>query len=284
MQNKGIFLNKLTNDNVFGKNEIVPFSSLTGIPSRKGYEQAIISNGKVVNVVSKSYGHLPNELFFGEVEKQFNAIGVGYKTRSINRNDCSFAVDYILDDTTKMVTVKNGNDRILPMIRLVNSYDGSNKTSGHFGFYREVCSNGLHVAQTDLRFSLKHTGSIVEFSMAGISEMIHNFFDNEYYTISTKFEKLAATEMGNIEEFVKLTADGLKLFKYEISDKNPEPSANARLVMDIIKREAGELNVTPNLWLGYNAFNELIHDKLKKGFDKQAELDVNLFNHILELA
>jgi hypothetical protein len=42
------------------------------------------------------------------------------------------------------------------MLRFKNSYDGSEKTSGHFGFYREVFTNGLHVVQAEIAFSIKH--------------------------------------------------------------------------------------------------------------------------------
>ena len=139
------FISKLQKDNVFAPNKIVSLADLTQLPVRKGLEMAVISNGTLVNTVSKGYGHLPNEVFFGEVEKQLQAAGIEHVTRSINRDDRSFSVDYILNDENYIVKVANAQDRILPMIRFTNSYDGSNKTSGHFGYYREVCSNGLHI-------------------------------------------------------------------------------------------------------------------------------------------
>ena len=70
--------------------------------------------------------------------------------RSINRDNRSFAVDYILSDENWIVKVKNVNDKLRPMLRFTNSYDGSCRTSGHFGFFREVCSNGLHIAQSEI--------------------------------------------------------------------------------------------------------------------------------------
>jgi hypothetical protein len=72
------------------------------------------------------------------------------------------------------------------------------------------------------------------------------------------------------------------LFKYEASAKNPEPSFNARIVLDTIRREAEQLGVQPSAWLGYNAFNEVLHDKLKKGFDKQKQMDARLFDVVAE--
>lgn len=278
------FFSKLQNDNVFNANSIFDLSAKIGMPVRKGLEMGIMSNGILVNTVSKGYGHLPNEVFFGEVENRLNAAGIKYVTRSINRDERSFSVDYILNDESMIVKVKNSTDRILPMIRFTNSYDGSNKTSGHFGFFREVCTNGLHVAQTKLGFSAKHKGDILEISMQGIEMLVNNFMENEYYTLSKKFEVMAERLITDLEGFVKLTTEKLNLFKFEKSDKNAEPSLNARMVLDIIKNESIVLGTAPTLWNGYNAFNEVLHTKLKKTFDQQANIDSLLFETVLEMA
>ncbi len=107
--------------------------------------------------------------------------------------------------------------------------------------------------------------------------------DNEFYTLSRKFELLAERPIKDIEAFVKLTADKLKLFQYESSEKNPNPSLNARMVIEGINRESNLLNVRPNLWLGYNAFNELLHGKLKKTFEAQKQIDSKLFELVYAL-
>lgn len=271
-------------DNVFVPNAIVDTLVPNGYKPRKGLEKSIYSNGTLVNVVSDTYGHLPNEVFFGEVERQLKAANVNFVKKSINRDDRSFSVDYILFDDNLTVNVKNGNDKILPMLRFTNSYDSSCKTSGHFGFFRQVCSNGLHTSKIDIGFSVKHKGAIVEMVMPEISGIIAKFMENEYYSLANKFEQMAQTSIKDVEAFVKSVATDLNLFKFEKSDKNPEAGANARFVIDVITKEARTLGSEPNLWLGYNAFNELLHDKLSKTFDQQHNLDAKIFEHILELA
>ena len=277
-------LTNLQNDDIYVENSMVDMNTLTGIESRKGLEKAIISGGKLVNVVSESYGHLPNEVFFKEVENRLANAGINYVTRAINRDNRSFAVDYILNDESFVVKVKNGTDAIMPMLRFVNSYDGSNKTSGHFGFFRKVCDNGLHVAQSNVGFSVKHRGAIVEISNFHIGSLINTFMENEFYTLSRKFEVLAETYITDLNGFVKATAEKLNLFKFEMSEKNPNPGASARTVIDTIQGEANLLGVKPNLWLGYNAFNELLHDKLKKTFEQQKNIDAKLFEIVTEFA
>lgn len=270
----------LQHDNVFPTCEIVSLSSLTGRETRRGLENVIISDGQLVNVVSKSYAHLPNDTIFREAERKLLETGINFDTRSINRGNRSFAVDYILNDESYHINVKNNRDRLKPMLRFTNSYDGSCRSSGHFGFYREVCSNGLHVAHSVIGFSVKHRGNVCEIILPEIKHLVARFLDNEFYSLHKKFEVLAETPIADVSQFVKLTAERLKLFVYESSEKNPEPSKNARIVIDTINRESNLLGESPNLWIGYNAFNDLLHSKLKKTFDAQKQIDARLFETI----
>jgi len=275
----------LQQDNVFVSSEIKSLSKLTGIPVRQRFANAVISEGQIVNLVSGSYGHLPNEVFFTAVEEALINADVNYMTRSINRENRSFAVDYILNDESFHINIKNGMDKLRPMLRFTNSYDGTCKTSGHFGFFREVCSNGLHVANTNIGFSVYHKRSIGKVVLPEIGGLVKKFMDNEFYSLHKKFEVLAEKKISDLNEFVKMTCEEMKIFSFGASEKNPtEPGANARLVIDAINRESRLLDTAPNLWLGYNAFNEVLHGKLKKTFEKQKTIDSKLFETILEFA
>lgn len=288
---KNYISKSIRKDDVFVTSELVSLSELTGKPVRKGMEQAVISNGKIVNVVSTSYGHLPNEDFFAKAEIAIIEAGLKYETRSINREDRQFVVDYVLMDDSFVVKMKSGLDKgktrqvdeIRPMLRFANSYDGMLKASGSFGFYRLVCTNGLMVAQEMVNFRLLHKGQIAEVAIPKIGELVEKFISNEYYELSKKFEVLAerAIKADELEGWVKMVADKTGIFTFEKSAKNPEPSLNARMVIEGVQREAALLEVEPNQWLGYNAFNEVLHDKLKKGFDKQKQLDQKLFETVL---
>lgn len=281
-----VFFNKpLQADNLFVSNEVRSLEAITGMPTRKGLERAIISSGEIVNIVSKSYGHLPNDLFFKVVEENLINAEIGYDVRSINRNNRSFAADYILNDESFHIHVKGGSEDIIkPMLRFTNSYDGSTRTSGSFGFFRQVCQNGLHIATSQIGFKVKHTGDISRVVLPEIKMLVRKFMDNEYYTLQRKFEVLAETPITNVREWVKMTADQLNLFQYEISKENDSPSLNARLVIDSIEQESNALRVQPNFWLGYNAFNEVLHNKLKKTFEQQRNADARLFETVLAMA
>lgn len=278
------------NDNVYVTSEVKPLPEISSTPFRKGLDAVVISNGVVVNVVSSSYGHLPNEDFFAQAESAIIDAGLKYSIKSINRDDRQFAVDYILDDPSYVIKIKGSGamegqnpDTLKPMLRFVNSYDGMAKASGSFGFHRRVCTNGLMVATQVVGFKVLHKGMIAQVVLPKIAPLIQEFMSNEFYELSKKFEVLAerAIKPNELELWVKNVADKTKLFTYEASAKNPEPSLNARLVLETIRREAQELGTEPNYWLGYNAFNEVLHGKLKKGFDKQKALDSMLLDTIV---
>jgi hypothetical protein len=278
-----MYLKNLQQDEIFVSSEMKSLKNLTGIPSRRGLENVIISNGKIVNVVSNSYGHIPNELFFKKAEKMLIDANLKYHKRTINRADRSFIIDFIIEDKGQF-SVKNNNDLIVPMLRFKNSYDGSEKTSGHFGFYRKVCSNGLHVAETEIAFSIKHRKNNSRLIMPRLNLLFDKFLENEFYTILQKFNTLKEIEIIDTKIFVKEILEKTKLFRYECSDKNDNPSKKSREVLEILNYEAMLLNEPPNLWLGYNAFNAVLHGTLKKSFSNQEKLDKKLFDEIYEMA
>lgn len=274
-----MYLHNLQQDEIFVSNEVKSLSSITGMESRKGLENAIISNGKIVSVVSNRYGHIPNELFFKKAEELLIDAHLNYHKRTINREDRSFITDFIIEDENQF-TLKNENDRILPMLRFKNSYDGSEKTSGHFGFYREVCTNGLHVSNSQIDFSIKHTKNNTELILPKLNGLFERFLNNEYYEITQKFKKMEEIVLIDTKAFVKEILEKTKLFRYECSDKNDSPSKKSRELLDLIAKEGHDYYAKPTLWDGYNAFNWMLHNTLKKTFSQQEKLDKMVFDEV----
>ncbi|WP_228547314.1 hypothetical protein [Nonlabens antarcticus] len=89
-------LQNLQQDNIFVPSEMKSLKSLTPVESLRGFENAIISNGKIVNVVSNSYCHVPNQLFFKKAEAMLVEAQLDYYTRTVNKNDRSFIAEFII--------------------------------------------------------------------------------------------------------------------------------------------------------------------------------------------
>lgn len=275
----------LQQDNVMKDAIIMDIEEKTGLKPKTGLEKFLIVDDQIVNVVSKKYGMVQNSQFFGAMEERLQGAGIEYEIRSINRSNGSFAVDYILKDDSFVVKSNTGKDAIKPMIRLINSYDGSCQTSGHFGAFRQICTNGLHVADLHLDFQQRHRGNVIEIVLPKMEELIIKFIDNEYFSLQKKFEVLAEKPVSNISEFVKYVLGETGLFKYEKSEKNPDDaSAGAILIEGIIHNEAEALGTGANLWLGYNAFNEYIHTATDKVFMLQEKADRKIFDVVMAMA
>jgi len=277
--------NGLQRDDVYPELKVISgdeFSEKFG-PTKKGWKKAIYSNNTLVNMVGKDYGVLSNIDFFGEIENKLLEKDINVMTRAINREDRAFAVDHILADDRYVLTIKNGMDSLRPMLSFTTSYDGSTKTQGFWGFFRTVCQNGLHVSQSEIGFSLKHTGNIVNLVMPGIDSLIVKFMDNEFYSLKRKFEVLAESPIKDLAEYVKMVCDETGIFQFEKSEENDAASKHAENVINTIRREAKLLNVEPNAWLSYNSFNAYIHSS-KKAFQTAYNLDAKLFDYHMELA
>jgi len=275
--------------NIYPKVEVVNIAEKTGFKMRAGLDNFIVVDGEVVKVASKEYGLAKNEQFFGAFEEKLDAAGILYTKRAANNRNRNFKVDYILQDESFHINIKSDKkgaaDVLKPMITAINSYDGSQQTIGGFAGYREVCSNGLHIAEMQIGFKLRHRGNIVEIVLPKIEDLIAQFMDNEFYTLSKKFEVLAESPVPNINEFVKYVLGKTGLAKYEKSEKQPdEPSKAAEHIIATMQTESQKLGVVPNLWLGYNAMNEYIHNSNNKLFTLKEEADKKMFAAIMEMA
>ena len=288
---KTVYLNKeQQDDNLFAQVEAVKTADLLGMPTASKMAQTIISNGKAVTTCSDSYGLLKNIDFFGRMEHELIEEGIQYERRAFNLNDSRFYTDYVLKDDSKVITVldsknKGVDDTIVPMIRLTNSYDGSMKTAGYLGFFRKVCHNGMHMTQTQIEFSVKHTKGNMEVFIPRIGELVQRFLDNELYTIKDKIDamKMHMIDEKQIFQWIEDLNAQDKVFRFDKSEKNNTPSLNSQLVHDIVIRDAIATNSEPNAWLVYSAFNEFIHGKLQKNFVDQRLLDTKVFNNVSQL-
>lgn len=257
--------------------------SLSQISDYQGIERCshvIISNGKVVQTCSSNYGLLKNENFFTPFEEKMREEHINFTAKYRNVGDCQFVADYILDGE---VSVKTKKDVVQPKIRLINSYDGSCAAIGLLGYYRQICNNGLHAMRYEVNFKTRHTDRAIQMVVPSLRDMLEEYQNTEGVKIIRRFEVLAERPIGdNINDFVKVVCDNTKIFKFEKSDKNPDPSLNAQFVLDKIAMEARELKMVSNRWLVYNAFNQWLNsdERNKKSDRLRTDLDSKIFEAV----
>jgi hypothetical protein len=110
MKNSNVnFKQTLRQDDVFVPSEVKSLTEMTGLSTISSKSHAIICGDQIVNVVSEKYCHMPNEQFFLSVEEKLINADIKYIQRSINNDNRTFAIDYILDDESYFVNVKTKN-------------------------------------------------------------------------------------------------------------------------------------------------------------------------------
>ncbi len=271
---------------IFVNASMIETSKICDYPAASHISNTILSNGKIVNMVSADYGFISNQDFFGKFEQKLREERIQFEAKYTNYDDARFTADYILDGELFIKPEHKGKygivDSIKPKLRLTNSYDGKVPLAGYFGFFRQICSNGLHAQVNDLAFQKRRTRSNIEIIFPTMSEMIEQYKKNDQVKIFRKYEVLAekTIKKSELENIVKHFITSENLFKFEKSDKNPEPSIQSQFVLDTIAKECDTLHVKPNAWIVYNSINEWIYsdERNKKDDGMRRNLDLKVFN------
>lgn len=239
------------------------------------YKILVDINGteKEVNSCSEQYHLVPN----AEVIKPLLAglkdfdIDVSYT----NKNDARFTLDIVFKGSA--LDIMPG-DKILPRLRMNNSYDGRVRYAYMMGFYRMICSNGIVVPvegfeDTNMELKMRHTPSLEDYvDTDAIIEMVKSFQEG-IDKFTKPFKILSKQKVMSIEERAE---EVIKATKY--------PKRQLEPALDRLNVELGLLNSKPNDWLMYNAFNyQLNHsDDMTMDQHKREKIDRSVLSYLLE--
>lgn len=138
--------------------------------------------------------------------------------------------------TFAICTVRNsGKGNLVKIIVVVDRENWRMCDCTEWRYGRRVYSKGLYVAQTEIGFSIKHHKNSVNLIMPELEGLFRKFMDNEFYTISDRFHQIISAKLLDTKAFKKVL-DQTKLFCYECSDTNDNPSKRAREVIEILAR------------------------------------------------
>lgn len=229
-------------------------------------------NGVVVNNCSADYGLLPNRDIFPILEESLASEFKFVATRNVS--DLSkFYVEYKLQGKEFSISPKTGKrDIISPVLRIQHSYNSRILFDVMFGFYREICTNGLWGYQYASEFVLSHTKNNVDKIVEKTMNATVKFMEEANF-VRDKYQFLANGEIvTNLEERV---------------DEIIENTNFHQLREDILERIRKEhqvdgLPITD--YLIYNGFNfQLNHNtKIKMQPEHKVKLDRKVFSFITE--
>lgn len=221
----------------------------------------------LVSVCSGTYGFIPTSDIFPKIEDllrekyKFEAI---YKQQDYNK----FFVDYVFEELD--LSIGDKNDIIKPAIKIIHSYNGYLKYTIMFGFYRQICSNGLFGGfsskfQLDYKHTIHNVDKIIEDSL---HEIDHFLDEEEMEQNKRKYEALDNKECfypDRIQEVLKI-AIGF-------------PKKAIVNIEELLQEENEKGTVTD--WIIYNVFNQILNNYKNKLYEEELlKLDNKIFEFL----
>lgn len=214
----------------------------------------------LINTVSDRYRLTPVAEHLEQIESAIHdSFGTAFTAKYNMVNYSKFYVDYILDERLSFQV-----DDLQPRLRFQHSYNGKLKTSVEIGIYRVICKNGAT--------TLERLESAISFK-----NTIGNYNSMKSF-VSSSLERLNKSNTLRVYEVLaeKAVPDFASRI-IEVANISKFPKKQIELVTETLTYEAELLNVKPNDWLIYNAFNYQLnhneeiqaHDEFKFGIDNR---------------
>jgi hypothetical protein len=222
-----------------------------------------------VNDCSKDYQLIRNEAIIRPIIED---LGKRHKIfiQGLSWHDAVFNISIAVDKELGKVEV----DKLYPMIRLLNSYNGKIRAVIDMGIWRGVCTNGLTVPEGFNEFrEYSHTPSNEEHLAVGqILETFERFLEHTDDVLDV-YDDLKSSPVSNISFRVE-----------EVIENTNFPAKFGEDVADRINFEAAKFHLRQTDWLVYNGFNFQLnhHEELVWDPKKRAKADREILTYLLE--
>jgi len=229
---------------------------------------AIVGNGKIINFCSENYGLVPNRRIYDEFMAFFKAQGINAKFSGKAFRNSRFELNFTLEDYPREI-VKG--DRIYPVVRVLNSYDGTQKYQSHVQVMREICSNGLTALVAEKVLKFLHTPQMVgsmglEATLGSITEFLEVYDD-----VEETFLELTEYSVDSIENRIE-----------EISEAVSFPKHLMEFAIETAQEEISKFGLPKTDWLVYNAMNFQLNHRSDNLLGRKAtRLDRDILHQLI---
>jgi hypothetical protein len=226
---------------------------------------------KIVNFCSKIYGLVENKEIFPKIEELLSE-QFTYRKSYKHINNCVFWADYELEGRNMFIGNIGFQDEVKPLIRIMHSYNGTVKYRAVMGFRRQICMNGLWGYVFDTQFELRHSvGNLKDIFQKTLDGV--NTFLEQAEEFKLRYDDMVTKTIRNPQEAVEL-----------ITNSTSFPKRQTDAVLERLLLESQQLNMEPNDWLLYNAFNYQINHNSDFTEDEayRMKMDKQILNVITE--
>lgn len=232
----------------------------------------VIRDSRIVNFCSEDYFLRTNQEILNSISSFLEENNLDFTVIGSNFRNVRFKLEFILDHTKFNLGSREIQDPVALSIKILNSYDGSQRYQGSVSVLRLVCKNGL-TSSTDLaKLMLSHTPQLadnldIEKLLASVQESAENMDD-----ITDSYFDLMDRKVYNIQDRIEYVVDELSL-----------PKA---LTVDAVERadvEMASFGFKPTDWIVYNSLNYALNHSNDSLLGRKADaMDKKVFTALLE--
>lgn len=242
---------------------------LTTLPSTSNVIIGVIDGvEKLLYNSSKRYELIPCGEIFPVIEQILKDNGIEYEVYYYMFEHSRFFAEYIIKSGAIQIG-DNPEDVIFPTIIVEHSYNGRIKYKLAFGFFRQLCTNGLAMPISGKeKYNYVITGKHTKQIKASLEKLLDKFnrFIADSQTIAATFESLQTRVVTNWQARI--------LAIIEHTNIAATDAAFAQITGTIVRETELLGTTTVNDWLIYNAFNQyLFNPNDAKGKKKDQKAD-----------
>ncbi len=249
----------------------VPMNTLvtSGLKFKSGITHGIVGKDTLIHTCSADYGLMENRRVYDGFVEYFKAHKMAFKASGTNFNDARFSMDFALTDFP--MEIGNREDKIFPSIRVLNSYNGTQRYSFAIRVLREVCTNGLTALVDEKAIDMLHTpqvedGQAVEKSIALLTEFLEI-----YEEAAEPFIELQDFPVRDIPSRIEEVATAVKF-----------PVGLTEYAIERALHEITDLKFAPTDWIVYNALNFQLNHHADNLVGRKADtLDKKVLDYLL---
>lgn len=255
---------------LFGVKKVKTSSILNlHLAPRSPITQAIIGNGSILHFASDDYGLMPNRDIYEAFTTLFKEKGMSYTTKGTNYGDVRFQMEFSMTDYPK--SIGNKKDIVYPSIRILNSYNGTQRYTYEIRILREICSNGMTGWVNQKAIRMLHTPRVEDGVAVHKSiQLLHEFME-EYDESIEPLIALSEFNVSDINGRIEETADFVKF-----------PKALTEQAVLRAQQEMVEFKLQPTDWVVYNALNYQLNHNADNLVGRKADtLDKEVLEYLL---
>jgi len=249
----------------------VPMEGLitSGLKIKSGISHGIVAKNTLIHTCSPDYGLVENKVIYAGFMEYFTKLKTPFKAIGTNFQNVRFSMDFALMDHP--IEIGSKKDRVYPSIRVLNSYNGTQRYTVSIRVLREICTNGLTAMVDEHVIKMLHTPQVEDGVAVEKSVTLLEDFLGVYEDAVEPFLELQDFPVRDIAARIDEVATAVKF-----------PVGLTEQAIERAMQEIREFKLAQTDWLVYNALNFQLNHHADNLVGRKADsLDKEVLSYLL---